>query len=115
MAWLSWRPGRQGTGYHKMLIFQWRWFILFDLYLLRYLKGSFVPVHHDPVSGYRHYRFNFVLKQAKRGGEFKSQHIVYQGNRMKIFRSDFPHEVSMIDEGTRYVLSLGVCLKKRSQ
>lgn len=114
MNWLKWKAGRRNTGYYKMLLFQWRWLVFCDLYLLTYASGSHVPEHTDPIPGYRHYIINFVIKQAKAGGEFISQHILYQGKRLKVFRSDFPHEVKMITSGNRHVLSFGLCLKDKT-
>lgn len=111
MKWLTWRPGRRKTGYHNMLLLQWRWPILWDLYLLRFGPGSHAPEHLDEVPGYRHYRINLILRQAKRGGEFISDHCLYNGARLKVFRSDRPHKVTKVEQGTRYVLSLGICLK----
>ena len=49
-----WQPGRQGTGYDKMLLFTALWPIPFDSYLLRYPEGSEIPPHTDPVQAGRH-------------------------------------------------------------
>src|SRR5690606_21702582 len=51
-----WQDGRQHSGYQKMLLAGFP--SLFDLYLLKYPPGSYVPRHHDPLTGSLHYRFN---------------------------------------------------------
>lgn len=109
MNWLTWKTGRRNTGYRKLLLFQWPWYIPWDLYVLCFPPISSAPTHTDPVPGFRHYRINFVIKRARSGGKFKASSYVYQGTRLNIFRSDRPHEVEQIIEGTRYVLSLGIC------
>jgi hypothetical protein len=116
MKWLQWEEGRRSTGYYKMLIFRAYWFTTpFDLYLLKYPTGSSVPPHTDTVSGYRHYRINVVMKKASIGGDFKSDYCIVNLSRLKIFRSDFKHEVTLIEKGIRYVLSFGVCLKIKGE
>lgn len=113
MNWLTWKLGRNNTGYYKMLLFQWLWILPFDLYLLNYPSGTRIPEHSDVVPGYRHYRCNLILKKSDSGGELITDHYLYNSDRLKIFRSDKPHEVTAV-LGSRYVLSLGVCLKDRS-
>lgn len=112
MRWLQWKNGRQQTGYHKLLILQAYWLpIPFDLYLLKYPPGSSIPEHTDKVPECRHYRVNIVVKKAQAGGVFRAKRQILNWRRLKVFRSDYPHEVSPITKGTRYVLSLGICLK----
>jgi hypothetical protein len=113
MAWLSWEEGRRKTGYFKMLLARARWPFGWDAYLLRFPPKSSAPWHTDEVPGFRHYRINFVLKRAKRGGRFQTDYPVYIGKRLKIFRSDKPHEVQQIQEGTRYILSIGVVFREK--
>ena len=107
-----WVPGRQGTGYDKMTLFR-LWFA--DAYLLRFPEGSYVPAHTDGVPGCRHWRLNVVLRKADRGGEFVCAHARRLG-RICLFRPDREiHSVTRIDEGTRYVLSLGWALPGRAR
>ena len=40
-----WQKGRQGTGYDKMLILHSFIPIPFDIYIIRYYVGSFIPPH----------------------------------------------------------------------
>lgn len=103
-----WEPGRQRTGYEKMLLATNRKLLPFDLYLLRYGVGSHVPPHTDPVDGKRHFRLNVVLREAQAGGEFRTSNTIFSTRRIKIFRPDASeHSVSPITQGSRLVLSLG--------
>lgn len=105
---LKWLPGRQATGYEKLLLMVNPFLVPFDCYLLRYKPGSEIREHVDPVSEKKHYRFNVVLKHAKSGGEFRCSKPIYETNRIKLFRPDIAsHSVSKVENGTRYVLSIG--------
>lgn len=106
MNWLCWRPGRQYADYDKLLLARsprWRW----DAYLLRYPEGSFIPPHRDVVEGFRHYRFNVLLRQPSWGGLFYTEAPIYITKRIKFFRSDFEHAVSKVGKGGRLMLSIG--------
>lgn len=108
----TWQEGRQASGYQKLLLAGWSPF--FDLWLLRYPEGAHIARHQDEVTGRRHYRFNLVLKKARRGGDFKCGSF-YRVGRLVAFRPDKHwHEVSLVEEGTRFVLSLGVSLPGRT-
>ncbi len=103
-----WRGGRQNTGYEKMLLLANPFVLPFDCYLLRYKQGSEIPVHTDPVDSKRHFRLNIVLKEAVRGGEFVCSNPIRETRRIKYFRPDqSAHSVTRVEEGTRYVLSIG--------
>lgn len=107
-----WQKGRQQSGYDKMLLAQSMWPLPFDLYILRFPQGAEIAPHTDPVSFGRHYRLNIVIKRAKVGGEFHCATPIYENARIKFFRPDAcEHSVSKIEEGTRYVLSIGWVLK----
>ena len=110
MDWLHWRKGRQNTGYEKMLLFQSK-LLMCDMYLLWYAEGSSIPVHTDPVPGYRHFRLNVVLRSPQAGGEFESAKTLINTKRIKLFRSDFPHSVTEIRRGSRLLLSIGLCIR----
>jgi hypothetical protein len=86
------------------------WLKGFDVYLLRYPVGSEIPTHVDEVLGFRHYRCNIILRQARQGGDFFADEWVLNTKCIKVFASDSPHMVSRIEAGTRIVLSIGVCL-----
>lgn len=114
MRWFQWEKGRQNSGYYKMCIFCfYRPPVPFDLYLLKYPPGSWVPEHIDTVEGYKHYRANIIVKKSLAGGGFKSEYCLVNLSWLKIFRSDYKHEVVCVEKGVRYVLSFGVCLKIR--
>jgi len=103
----SWQPGRQGTGYSKLLLHQGR---RWDLYLLRYPPGASVPPHRDPLPGREHWRANLLL-----WGE-----DVFRGDawlrlpRLVVFRPDVTeHEVAPVAR-LRLVLSLGWARRRKS-
>lgn len=86
--------------------------IPFDLYILRFPQGAKIPPHQDKVTNGRHFRLNILLKKAKKGGEFICHQSIFASSRVNLFRSDLAiHAVTQIEEGTRYVLSLGWLLK----
>lgn len=104
----DWRPGRQGTGYDKLLLVEGR---RFDLYLLRFPTGAHLPPHRDELDDAGHLRLNLVLIPARRGGHFECPAAYVDRPRLKLFRSDLhEHAVSTIEAGTRWVLSLGLAL-----
>lgn len=110
---LRWRQGRQRSGYEKMLLGINPFVIPWDCYLLRYGPGAQIPPHTDPVPGKRHYRLNVVLKEATQGGVFQCDHVLFGTRRVKLFRPDVQtHQVSRIERGQRYVLSVGWVLPR---
>ncbi len=118
VAFLTWQRGRQDSGYEKMLLASARWPIPFDLYVLRYPRGSYVWPHVDPVTEGRHWRLNFVFWKARSGGFFwKSNDMktLRRGrSRWHLFRPDVElHGVTAVTDGSRYVLSLGWILGDR--
>lgn len=109
MSRWRWQPGRQGSGYDKLLLAQGR---RFDAYLLRFPPGSSVPPHRDPVDGLAHLRLNCILRPAARGGEFRCSETLLDRPRIKLFRPDrFEHSVTTIEAGTRVVLSIGLAYR----
>lgn len=110
-----WKVGRQQSGYDKMLLLQSMWPLPFDIYLLRFRKGSEIGPHVDPVSFGRHYRLNIVLKQAGSGGEFVCGSPIYASARIKLFRPDVcEHSVTRVEKGCRYLLSIGWVLRGKT-
>ena len=108
LPFFQWQKGRQQSGYDKMLLAQGQWPLPFDSYLLRYPKYAEIPPHTDPVSIGQHYRLNIVIKNAKQGGEFICKTPIYSSSRIKFFRPDkCEHSVTRVEQGTRYVLSIG--------
>ncbi|MDG2539361.1 hypothetical protein P5Y53_16915 [Dyella jiangningensis] len=103
-----WQRGRQGSGYDKLLLAGTLWPLPCDCYLLRFPTGASVPPHTDRVSLGRHYRLNIILRAPRRGGEFVCARPIHASRRIKLFRPDEEeHSVTMIEEGTRWVLSIG--------
>jgi Rps23 Pro-64 3,4-dihydroxylase Tpa1-like proline 4-hydroxylase len=106
---MQWKEGRQGTGYFNKLLLQGK---TWDCYLLKYPEGSFIPKHTDPVEDNKeHHRINFTFWRAKSGGQFvlHDRGLKILGHqRFAHFRPDIePHSVRRVNEGTRYVLSIG--------
>ncbi len=110
-----WQRGRQGTGYDKMLLLTATAPVPFDAYLIRYPEGSEIPPHVDRVASGRHYRLNLILKSPRSGGEFVCASPLFASKRIKFFRPDVcEHSVTRVVGGSRYVLSVGWVLGKRS-
>lgn len=116
MNWLRWKGGRQNSGYEKMLLATSPFPVPFDLYLLRYKEGSYIPPHRDAVKEKRHFRLNIVLKQAKRGGVFKCKDPIFETKRIKLFRPDkSEHSLTEVTKGSRLLLSLGWVLHEETE
>ena len=113
----NWQEGRQGTGYFKMLLLQSKRFLLFDVWLLKYPLGAFIPTHTDPIPNKRHFRLNIVLSklpQTSNRKGFEATHVLFETQRMVLFRPDItPHSVLEVMERPRYVLSIGWALDNR--
>ncbi|MBQ4863996.1 hypothetical protein J8L98_20110 [Pseudoalteromonas sp. MMG013] len=51
---------------------------------------------------------NIILKKSIKGGHFICKHPLVNTSRIKLFRPDLcEHAVSKVEQGTRYVLSIG--------
>ena len=104
----GWEPGRQRSGYAKLLLLEGR---RFDVYLLRFPTGASVPAHRDPLVGAGHLRANLIVVAPERGGEFECEHAIVDWPRFKLFRPDLvTHAVRPIEAGTRWVVSFGLAL-----
>jgi hypothetical protein len=108
---MKWQEGRQGSGYQKLKLFESKW-LKCDVYLLKFPTGSAIDYHYDQVKGYQHSRINVILKKAKKGGKFYIEGLAgyprFIKSRVVWFRPDIDyHGVTPIEEGTRYVLSIG--------
>ena len=111
-----WKKGRQGTGYELITLirkgFSFYKLAGFDLHIIRYNDGDFIPPHKDEVDGKQHYRFNFIQKKPKSGGEFACE-TYFKFWRLIFFRPDlYTHSVSKC-VGSRIVLSFGFCLQMK--
>lgn len=109
---MRWVEGRQGSGYFKLKILESKLF-KFDIYLLKFPVDSYINLHTDPaLPGYKHHRLNIVLKAPKKGGTFVLDGLEQKG-RIHKFRPDIQmHNLNRIEEGIRYVLSIGWLKKK---
>jgi len=110
---MKWVPGRLGSGYFKFPLVSASLFGYgFDSFILKMPKGSEIKLHTDPaIFGKRHFRINFITREAKSGGYFivvRNNASTHTNSRVNIFRPDIEeHRVSRINEGTRYALSFG--------
>lgn len=98
---MNWQEGRQGTGYQKLALAKGR---TWDLYLLKYPPGSYVPCHTDPVAeGLKHWRANLRLTGEDRFWGVARLRL----GRLIVLRPDEDlHMVKKVSK-TRYVLSFG--------
>lgn len=113
-SFFKWQKGRQNTGYDKKLVlFIPLYFLVLDCYLLRFAKGSQIPEHVDKVDKYHHYRLNIVLNSSFKGGDFVCNQAYINTAKIKFFKSDeMPHSVTPVEQGVRYVLSIGFAFKR---
>lgn len=104
----KWGEDKFKTGYKLFTIFYSK-LLGIDIYLFHYPQGSFIPKHKDPGKSGAHYRFNIELVAAKKGGVFICENkILALFSRIYLFRADTNyHQVSVIEEGCRIVLSFG--------
>lgn len=107
VSYWRWTDGRQGSGYKILYL----WNFLIDLVVIYFPQGSHIKPHTDPVSKGTHHRINLVLWKAKKGGRFTSAGEIkpkFLTQRFIYFRPDITtHAVSTIQEGQRWVLSIG--------
>lgn len=115
---MFWKKGRQNTGYETFTLIK-QGFNLgkltgFDLHIIKYNDGNYIPPHTDPVDENNHYRFNFIIKKPKSGGVFECEKY-FKFGRLIIFRPDqYIHSVSRC-VGSRYVLSFGLAIKNKQK
>jgi len=110
----KWGYGRHDTGYRAFTLIYSKFFKL-DCYLIHYNKGSSIPPHRDPVKTGDMYRFNIEFWRAKKGGVFHSKTIFTLFNRIFFFRPDLEeHYVTEIEEGNRWVFSIGKIIENKA-
>lgn len=111
---MKWELGRQGTGYKKITLLENKAIIPFDLHVIKYDGGDYIPPHTDPVPYGDHYRLNIVLWKSGKGGDFKCDRAILNWPRIKFFRPDIhEHSVTAVESGTRVVLSFGFILNRK--
>lgn len=97
---MKWQPGRQGTGYSKLLLWQSK---SSDCYLIDYPPHTHIPTHIDPVPGKKHFRLNILLWGQD---NFRGK-TVFSSKRIKLFRPDIsPHSVEEVSR-RRLIFSIG--------
>jgi hypothetical protein len=103
-----WKKGRQNTGYEALPLVISK-LLRLDCYLLRYRQGVGIPPHKDPAPvGARHYRLNVIIWPARKGGDLECESYLFELGPIKFFRPDLAlHSVSPVEEGVRYVFSVG--------
>lgn len=105
---MKWAAGRQGTGYEKLKLFELRWPVKTDAYILRFDKGVGVTPHTDPVRDGRHYRMNITLVKPKYGATFMCRRKIVDWWRVVVFRPDVEeHSMTPAMCGPLYLLSVG--------
>src|SRR3990167_7740559 len=97
-------------GYEVIRLVDLTWPFRFDCGLTRFGPKVMVPWHIDKVPGMVHYRLNITLRHAILGGEFESDHVIFDFWRFRLYRSDHPHTIHRVEIGTKYVLSAGIYL-----
>jgi len=88
---------------------------MIDCYLFHYKQGSYIPKHKDPSGGRRVYRLNVELIKARKGGKFHCNKMIWSWReRIYLFRADTSyHYVTPIEEGSRWLFSIGWKPKQR--
>jgi hypothetical protein len=115
MKLFKWQLGRNNTGYEIFtLAYVNILFLSFDCHFIRYKVGSYIPEHRDPVKpDLKHYRLNIELWPAKKGGELLCEKSIFRWGPINFFRPDEAlHSVTKVEQGIRYLLSIGWVRKK---
>jgi hypothetical protein len=125
MKWENGRQSTEGQPPYKVMHLLPTWLcsrLCMDIALVKYEKGSSIPLHVDNDlwwSGYDTTRTNIVLKDAIEGGHFQISGVAnnpdklwkkgkFFGLKTVTFRPDImPHRVTKVKRGSRLVLSIG--------
>jgi hypothetical protein len=89
------------------LTLRWPRPIKFRLDFAQYYPGGYLDPHIDTTQEYE-FRVNsiLVIRKPRRGGHLYSEKFLYNGKRLKIIQPNlYQHEVTMIEEGERWVLN----------
>lgn len=83
-----------------------------NIYLVRYDQGHRIRPHLDMVNSGRLYKLNWVVVKPREGGIFRCEkNLLNLFGRLVLFRPDlYEHEVSRIERGRRWLLSIAVSL-----
>ncbi len=108
---LSFKAGRQGTGYEVMTLISrklpFRCLSGVDMHILRYPPSSSIPTHTDKVGSGKHHRVNILLVKPKSGGEFICAQAKRFLGRVFYFRPDIMEHSVTECPSRRIVLSIG--------
>ena len=104
----KWGYGKHKTGY-RVFTFIYSKYLKLDYYAIHYCKGTSIPKHKDPIIDGKMYRLNIEIWKAKKGGKFNCESTIFSiFDRIILFRPDInEHYVTPVEEGNRWVLSLG--------
>lgn len=85
-----------------------------DCYLIHYPQGASIPPHKDKVKDGNMYRLNIEIWKSKRGGKFRCNNVFSLFNRIYLFRPDIEkHSVTEVEEGSRWVFSIGKVFRRK--
>jgi len=94
-----WGDGRLSGSYKKLKLLHTIWF---DTYLIKFYRGYHLPIHIDPIRGYKHYRLNILLK----GEDAYIGEYIFKWGRIIVFEASLPHGTTTLSKD-RLLLSIG--------
>jgi hypothetical protein len=101
-----------GSLQYQQYVFVIRWPILLQLqlHINKYGVGDGLYEHVDVIQPKeRQFRFQFILKNAARGGELLCEHFIVNRRHFKVFEPcKYRHQVTKVEEGERLLLNLGI-------
>ena len=104
--------GKEHNLYYRPYEFILRWPVIFQfqVHINRYEVAGFISEHIDIVQeGEKQYRIQFILENAKKGGELRCEHFIINWTWFKIFEpARFRHEVTKVEDGRRRLINIGV-------
>lgn len=99
---------------HHALSLKWPFLFTLQLHIAKYDVGDLLAEHTDTVGLGRMWRVQFVLRNAKRGGDLLCERFVVNRPRFKIFEpGKYKHEVTEVRDGQRLVLNFGIWIARR--
>ena len=112
MKIFGWNKGRQESGYRAFTLI-YSSFLRLDCHILHYPSGSSIPPHKDQVESGTMWRLNIELWRAEKGGQFN----IAEASGWSLFDriwffapSEVEHSVTKIEDGSRWVFSIGKIL-----
>lgn len=106
---MNWENGRGKPGPYQKLLLLSSGLFPFDIYLLKFPKGSSLDPHIDEVANRRHYRLNLMFGRWTGGDMWLTKNPLVNGGRhLVLFRPDITrHWVEQVTSGTLWMLSIG--------